>query len=98
MWKQKNKELLKNKFYSIINREKMKPCLDCGIQYSPWIMQFDHREPLKKTINVGLMQGYPLEKILLEISKCDVVCANCHAERTHKQFELKKAGTLKFRY
>lgn len=70
-----------------INRMKSRPCLDCGIQYNPWIMQFDHRVPIEKSFNIAEKKncfGYDvLEK---EMAKCDVVCANCHAERTHKQW------------
>lgn len=67
-----------------LNRIKCNPCSDCGVQYSPWVMQFDHREPSKKTFAVSQINlGYT--RLKNEIAKCDLVCANCHAERTHKQ-------------
>jgi hypothetical protein len=70
-----------------VNREKMKPCGDCGVQYNPWVMQFDHREPKSKLDTIANLVGNSrsLEVVKTEIAKCDVVCANCHSERTHRQ-------------
>jgi L-lysine 2,3-aminomutase len=28
---------------------------------------------------------YPTQTILIEITKCDVLCANCHAEHTFRR-------------
>lgn len=66
---------------------KDKPCKDCGIKYSPWIMDFDHRDPKKKLYKISAMISVnaKLEDIKLEADKCDVVCSNCRRERTHKQ-------------
>ena len=73
-----------------MNRQKCSPCKDCHIQYSPWVMHFDHRNPEEKKFNVSQMIKRPLDLIQKEINKCDVVCANCHAERTHKQLLKEK--------
>jgi hypothetical protein len=87
MNKLRTKRLAKER--RLINREyvtrmKMVPCKDCGIQYKPWIMQFDHRNPHKKEFELSdLYKSYSIKRIQAEIDKCDVVCANCHAERTH---------------
>lgn len=66
--------------------------MGCGIQYSSWVMQFDHRDPSIKKYTICNMKFRSLEKVREEISKCDVVCANCHAERTHRQ---RLSGILK---
>lgn len=69
----------------IINRYKMRPCFDCNVQYSPWVMEFDHRSMAEKRFGIGTQGAMKSEEQLLaEIEKCDVVCANCHAERTHQ--------------
>lgn len=70
-----------------VARMKSKPCADCGIKYPSYVMDFDHRDPKTKTANVSRMLrcGKPLSEVLAEIKKCDVVCANCHRERTHGQ-------------
>lgn len=59
------------------------PCTDCGIKYPSYVMDFDHVRG-EKQFNIG---SYPLTTIPLakEIEKCDVVCSNCHRERTHKR-------------
>lgn len=60
------------------------PCMDCGRSYSFYVMQYDHRPGVDKVSDVGKMAkgSYTWERILAEIAKCDLVCANCHAERT----------------
>lgn len=62
----------------------MKPCTDCGIQYNPWVMQFDHRKPEDKIDDISKGLSWGIKKLLAEIRKCDVVCANCHAERSYQ--------------
>lgn len=66
---------------ALINEAKDVPCADCGNRYPPYVMDFDHKG--NKDYNVGNMKGMSPETILLEIAKCDVVCANCHRIRTH---------------
>ena len=67
----------------VINTAKSVPCMDCGVSYPPYVMDFDHRDPSLKTTNVSRMKTRSIELIQEEIAKCDVVCANCHRERTH---------------
>lgn len=61
---------------------KDQPCADCGVRYPPYVMDFDHVRGVKRK-DVGLMRLDSLENLMNEIEKCDVVCANCHRERTH---------------
>lgn len=81
----------------VINRFKMKPCMDCGIQYNPWVMDFDHRKGERKVDCVGTMfrNHRSMEEMKKEIKKCDVVCANCHRERSHKTKWGKSKTSLK---
>jgi hypothetical protein len=69
------------------NRFKMKPCADCHIQYNPWVMHFDHLDSSTKLAHVSIIvrSGGSFSRIKNEIDKCEVVCANCHAERTHQR-------------
>jgi hypothetical protein len=62
-----------------------KPCMDCGNQFPPYVMDFDHRDPTLKKNNVAYMAHSSLDRIMEEIEKCDLVCANCHRIRTHKR-------------
>ena len=64
------------------------PCADCGKTYPPYVMDFDHRDPSTKSFS--LLADKALLKnrnvLIAEVAKCDVVCANCHAERTWRQW------------
>jgi hypothetical protein len=71
----------------MIHEIKDHPCMDCGVKYPPYVMDFDHRDPTQKTENVSMMRvtGFNKQRVLEEIAKCDLVCANCHRVRTWKQ-------------
>jgi hypothetical protein len=60
-----------------------KACLDCKNVYPPFVMDFDHCRG-EKVANISslVMNAKSLNKILAEIQKCDLVCANCHRMRT----------------
>ncbi len=66
---------------------KNRPCADCGKKFPPCVMDFDHRDKNLKIGNIGSLvsQAYKKEKLLEEISKCDLVCANCHRIRTYNR-------------
>jgi hypothetical protein len=72
-----------------------RPCMDCGGVFPPWCMDFDHREgEVKLYKGVSDLMANRLcgkQRILAEIAKCDLVCANCHRTRTH--FRLLKTLT-----
>lgn len=63
---------------------KSRPCLDCGLQYPPYVMDFDHVRG-KKSFQIGQSKCRSRDKVLAEIAKCDVVCSNCHRLRTFKE-------------
>jgi hypothetical protein len=48
-------------------------------------MDFDHRDPLLKTLDVSDMikRMFAWETVLAEVAKCDLVCTNCHRLRTY---------------
>ena len=64
-----------------LNEIKNVPCKDCGNSYPPYCMDFDHVDG-DKSGNLSEMKSYSLERILAEIAKCEIVCANCHRIRT----------------
>ena len=67
-----------------IRAAKDKPCADCGKKYPFYVMQFDHLEDKLGGIS-KLMSNRQIAKARIEIAKCEVVCANCHAERTYQR-------------
>lgn len=70
----------------IINDAKSKPCMDCGVSYPPYVMDFDHVRKRKSfSVGGGFGRSVSIKKLLKEIDKCDVICANCHRFRTFKE-------------
>ena len=64
---------------------KAAPCLDCGQQFPPECMDFDHRPGTHKVANVAKLYWHSETTLLEEIAKCDLVCSNCHRIRTRKR-------------
>lgn len=67
-----------------------KGCADCGYNADPRALEFDHINNdgtfgSGKQRTVASMMYSSWEKIMEEIAKCEVVCCNCHAIRTHKR-------------
>jgi hypothetical protein len=56
-------------------------CVDCGAS-DPLVLQFDHREPKTKDIASLVRSGCNSQRLIHELSKCEVRCANCHRLRT----------------
>lgn len=75
----------------IVLAAKSRPCADCGIQYPYYMMDFDHRDGASKLFSLNSVHRVTKKAILREIEKCDVVCSNCHRERTHRRM-LEAAG------
>jgi hypothetical protein len=63
---------------------KTHPCIACG-EPDPVVLDFDHRDPNTKHLEICEMRTRSLQTIAVEIAKCDVLCANCHRRRTAKQ-------------
>ena len=74
----------------IVVEAKQHPCADCGVQYPYYVMDFDHRENEIKSFPLNRVNNATVKVILAEMAKCDLVCANCHRERTHQRSLAKK--------
>lgn len=57
-----------------------RPCADCG-ESDPLVLEFDHLAHKSFNIAKGI-RDHSWQSVLDEISKCEVVCANCHRRRT----------------
>ena len=62
-----------------------RPCYDCAGIFPPYIMQFDHRDPAQKSFNVASSWCRSQAAILEEANKCDIVCPNCHRQRSFQR-------------
>lgn len=84
--------LRRKKLSEFLTELKSKPCMDCHNCYPSYVMDFDHRNNKEKILNIATVtqRGWSKEKILTEVAKCDLVCANCHRIRT-----FKRASSLK---
>ena len=74
----------RNKIQKYIQEYKqLHPCVDCKESYPYWIMEFDHLSDKLFTIGSYRNSTNSIEKIIKEIEKCEVVCSNCHRNRTY---------------
>ena len=72
--RRKNKRKWLNELKSTLH------CLRCNFNH-PAALQFHHRDSKTKEFEIGeaIKKDYSRVRILAEIKKCDVLCANCHA-------------------
>ena len=67
------------------------PCADCKENYPYYMMDFDHLED--KLFNISRVNN-SWEEMLIEIDKCEIVCANCHRTRTYSRLVIGESSTL----
>lgn len=68
------------------------PCVDCG-EADPVVLEFDHVRGEKSGEIANLLRRQVAwERIIDELSKCEVRCANCHRRRTARQFKWYRLG------
>ena len=75
------------KFWEWYDTLKKEPCTDCQQEFDPVCMQWDHLPEYDKIERVSFIARTTMSKnkVLEEISKCELVCANCHALRTKQR-------------
>ena len=62
------------------------PCENCG-EDNPACLDLDHIDPALKVASISdVTMSWSWERIMKEIEKCRVLCANCHRIRTYDQF------------
>ncbi len=78
--KEKNQRLAKKRRQWIADYKKELECIRCGENH-PATLTFHHKDSSEKEFEIGnaLALGVSLKRILAEIEKCEVLCANCHA-------------------
>lgn len=67
----------------------------------PACLEFHHLNSDEKEVDISNMVNncYSKSKILAEISKCQVLCANCHRKEHYKDYEqLTRIGLEEFIY
>ena len=83
--KKKDRRAALRDFVKSLKEQQGYLCVDCGQVHPTWRLDFDHRPGEVKTLEVSKMPtaGLSTQRILDEVAKCDLVCANCHRDRTH---------------
>lgn len=81
----RKKKILKNKLVIY----KGGKCQECGYNKCIAALQFHHRDPEEKEFEISHVNlndtNFSLKKMYLEADKCDLLCANCHAEKHYKE-------------
>lgn len=79
----------KRKLKHILIEAKGGKCQVCGYDKCEGALQFHHRNPKEKEFTLSTVNlndsNFSLSKMLEEIDKCDLLCANCHAEIHYKE-------------
>lgn len=55
-------------------------CEKCGYDKCMGALQFHHPDPKTKDPNFHKMKCWSFDKVEKELEKCQLLCANCHAE------------------
>jgi hypothetical protein len=92
-WYDANRQVYRdrNRRRAEVNAERLRavknvPCADCGGRFPSCVMDFDHRDGTEKLANVSsILKRWSWSRLLEEIEKCDIVCANCHRIRTARR-------------
>lgn len=78
----------KRNFFNSYMEDKF--CSDCG-ESDSIVLEFDHLDRSSKSGNIGnMLYRVSTKRLMDEIAKCEVVCANCHRRRTAVQFNWNK--------
>ena len=78
LYKETQKELVRDWLWSYLLEH---PCVVCG-ESDPIVLEFDHLMNKKFHIADAVRGTRPLTAVQKEVSKCQVLCANCHRRKT----------------
>jgi hypothetical protein len=90
-----DKNKIKNKTYRekvrkyVRKQKESSPCMDCGVSYPYYVMEYDHIENNKIRSVAKITSNGSLDQVIKEISKCNLICSNCHKARTWKRIKNK---------
>ena len=84
------KSIKRNRIH-VLNYLNTHSCEICR-ESDPVVLDFDHIDRIQKEYSISKMirRGFSIELIDKEISKCRVLCSNCHRRRTAEQMSYYK--------
>ena len=79
--REKNRRFAESRRKWLVEYKKTLSCVRCGENH-PATLTFHHRKGTEKSFEIGniVSLGVSLKRVIAEIEKCDVLCANCHAK------------------
>ena len=85
------KREIKKQWYEFLTVLGHTTCSVCGYNKCFAAIEYHHIDPENKKYEIGRLfclafNKYNKEKLLSEIFKCNVLCANCHRERHYSAF------------
>lgn len=85
---------LKRKYSAILERGGQ--CQKCGYHQNLSALEFHHRNPEEKEFQIDLraFANTSIEKLKIELDKCDLLCSNCHAEHHHPEYDINNIENL----
>jgi hypothetical protein len=78
-----NKELANTVKTWLLEYLKEHPCVDCG-ETNPIVLEFDHVRDKEFSIGNAVRRRVSLVRVIAEVEKCKVRCANCHRAKTYR--------------
>ena len=78
-WNQRTAQTGKDKLKQLRD-ERGGCCERCGYDRCDSALQWHHTDPTQKEFAVGNRRGLSLDQLREEVSKCQLLCANCHCE------------------
>ncbi len=64
----------------IVAGYKAEGCSICGYNKCDKALHFHHLDPNEKEITISRLRSHAVDRLIEEIEKCIVLCANCHYE------------------
>jgi hypothetical protein len=79
--REKNRRFAESRRKWLVEYKKTLECVRCGENH-PATLTFHHKEGTDKIFEIGnaIVLGVSLKRLIAEITKCEVLCANCHAK------------------
>lgn len=77
-WNKRTYKSATDKMTEYMNSRGGAKCQRCGYDRYTGALEFHHRNPTEK--DPSWNRGWKIDKLKIELDKCDILCANCHRE------------------
>jgi len=82
---QDKRESRRNLIFDIVGEV----CNRCGVKYPRYVFDLHHRVPENKLFDIMASLHILWDRLLIEVEKCDLLCANCH-KIVHYEMRMEK--------